>query len=245
MIRFIGVACVLACSSEPLDLLVDDPDADVSDALGSDARLACGGRPCACSNGVDDDGDGTIDGFDAECTSGFDDDEGSFSTGRADDNRDPFCQDCFFDGNSGTGDDGCRYPTSCLVGGEATPGDPCGSCTVSSACQSNCLGLTPNGCDCFGCCSIESATGSATVALGPRCTLATLDDPDACPPCIPSSECFNPCGRCELCPGRTIEDLPEDCSGSYECDDHARCETGDDCDVGEFCSLGCCLSEPI
>src|SRR5690606_26909529 len=75
----------------------------------------CGGT-CACSNGVDDDGDGKVDGFDEECTGAADDDEGTFATGISGDNVDPKWQDCFFDGNSGAGDDGCRYHTDCLTG---------------------------------------------------------------------------------------------------------------------------------
>ncbi|HTV23935.1 MAG TPA: hypothetical protein VMG12_34830, partial [Polyangiaceae bacterium] len=78
--------------------------------------LLCGSEPCACNNGIDDDGDGTVDGFDIECTGGIDNDEGSFATGIPGDNRDPKWQDCFFDGNSGHGDDRCRYPTACLTG---------------------------------------------------------------------------------------------------------------------------------
>src|SRR5690606_10852040 len=78
--------------------------------------VLCGSAPCACNNGIDDDGDGTIDGFDIECTGAIDDDEGSFATGIPGDNRDPKWQDCFFDGNSGHGDDRCQCPTECLTG---------------------------------------------------------------------------------------------------------------------------------
>ncbi len=70
--------------------------------------VLCGNAPCQCNNGVDDDGDGTVDGFDIECTGAIDDDEGSFATGIPGDNRDPKWQYCFFDGNSGHGDDRCR-----------------------------------------------------------------------------------------------------------------------------------------
>jgi hypothetical protein len=78
--------------------------------------LLCGDRACACADGMDNDGDGTADGFDTECTGPNDDDEGSFATGISGDNMDPKWQDCFFDGNSGGGDDGCRYATECLTG---------------------------------------------------------------------------------------------------------------------------------
>ena len=38
-----------------------------------------------------------------------------------------------------------------------------------------------------------------------------LDDETICSPCEQSTQCGNSCGRCELCLGRTLEDLPEDC----------------------------------
>src|SRR5262245_10911807 len=47
---------------------------------------ACGSAGCACSNGIDDDGDGLVDGFDPECTGPLDNDEGSFATGIPGDN---------------------------------------------------------------------------------------------------------------------------------------------------------------
>src|SRR3954469_15231541 len=68
-----------------------------------------------CANCVDDDGDGKIDGFDPECTGPADNDEASFKTGIPGDNIDAPSQDCFFDGNSGSGDDGCNEHTCCLL----------------------------------------------------------------------------------------------------------------------------------
>ena len=66
-----------------------------------------------------------------------------------------------------------------------------------------------NGCDCFGCCTFLSADGSEhSVLLEASCNEETLED---CTECIPSTACGNECGRCELCPGKTIEDLPDDC----------------------------------
>src|SRR5260221_3327524 len=69
-----------------------------------------------CSNCIDDDGDGFIDGFDPECTGPFDNDEATFATGIPGDNKDPINQDCFFDGNSGAGNDGCNQHVCCLLG---------------------------------------------------------------------------------------------------------------------------------
>jgi len=163
-----------------------------------------------CSNGVDDDGDGNSDGFDAECTGPFDNDEGTFATGIPGDNRDPKWQDCFFDGNSGAGDDGCRYSTGCLDG-SLEQDDP--KCTLAQSCIDFCARLTPNGCDCFGCCTLQLPDGSTVDALETSsCSLDKLDDEDACPRCTKSSQCGNTCGECELCPGKTLADLPAKCT---------------------------------
>src|SRR5262245_51657642 len=74
-----------------------------------------------CTDELDNDNDGLTDGFDPECTSAADNDEGSFATGIPGDNIDPKFQDCFFDGNSGAGNDGCRYHTCCLLDDPNTP----------------------------------------------------------------------------------------------------------------------------
>jgi len=87
-------------------------------------QIMCGSGVCACSDGVDGDSDGLVDMADPECVSAWDNDEASFATGIPGDNRDD-CQDCFFDGNSGSGDDGCRTPTSCVLTGT---NDRMGSC---------------------------------------------------------------------------------------------------------------------
>lgn len=164
----------------------------------------------ACNNGLDDDGDGLIDGLDPECTGPLDNDEGSFATGIPGDNRDPKWQDCFFDGNSGAGDDGCRYRTECLYG-DLPPDDP--NCTVTDQCVKFCAPLAQNGCDCFGCCTVQAADGSTVDILeAASCSLASLDDEKACPRCTKSTQCGNECGECELCPGKTVEDLPSSCN---------------------------------
>src|SRR3954464_11019356 len=90
-----------------------DPGLPASVSMTPTGTLLCGNHVCQCNNGIDDDGDGNVDGFDVECTGGIDDEEASFATGIPGDNRDPKWQDCFFDGNSGAGDDRCRYPTGC------------------------------------------------------------------------------------------------------------------------------------
>lgn len=170
--------------------------------------VLCGGASCACNDGIDNDGDGTTDGFDAECTGPFDSDEGSFATGIPGDNRDEKWQDCFFDGNSGAGDDGCRYSTDCLTGD--LPADAPG-CAVADACQDFCAPLAPPGCDCFGCCDVTVEGRLHTVRVATSCSTENIDDPALCPPCVKTTACANDCGECELCLGKTIDDLPEQC----------------------------------
>ncbi len=237
--------------------------------LAPDGALLCGNSPCQCSNGIDDDGDGTVDGFDVECTGGIDDDEGTFATGIPGDNRDPKWQDCFFDGNSGAGDDRCRYPTECLTG-ELGADDP--ECAVTQACRDNCQPRTPNGCDCFGCCAVQLPNGGEVhVTLSDSCSMEKIGDAEACPVCSPSDSCGNECAECELCPGKTAADLPASCTPpapdpepepepdpvdpvdpppapapeppapSPSCSGRSSCSDNSDCVTGEFCSLGCCL----
>ena len=175
-------------------------------------QVLCGDVPCACSNGQDDDGDGLVDGFDPECTGPYDDDESTFATGISGDNKDPVWQDCFFDGNSGSGDDKCRYHVDCLTGA-AGPDDS--RCQISDECRDNCQKFAPNGCDCFGCCTLFGEDGSSkSVIIGTECSVDKLDDPVACPVCVPTTECGNACGTCELCPGRGVDDLPDECFSS-------------------------------
>src|SRR5689334_3514927 len=45
-----------------------------------------------CSNCVDDDGDGRVDGDDPQCTGASDNDEATFATGDPGDNKDPVMQ---------------------------------------------------------------------------------------------------------------------------------------------------------
>lgn len=173
-------------------------------------QILCGSAPCACSDGLDNDGDGLVDGQDSECTGPFDDDESSFATGIPGDNRDPKWQDCFFDGNSGAGDDGCRYHTDCLTGvRDADDRD----CQLSDQCREFCQPLTPPGCDCFGCCEVSTEDGATVhIVLANTCSLAAIDDERACPRCMPSLDCANECGECEICLGKSLADLPESCA---------------------------------
>jgi hypothetical protein len=219
---------------------------------------------------MDDDGDGKIDAADLQCTGAADNDEASYGTGIPGDNQDPFWQDCFFDGNSGAGDDKCRYHTQCLTG-EKPLTDP--DCIVSQQCLDFCMPNTPNGCDCFGCCSVLlPGGGTKDVRLSPQCTPDAVNDPAKCVPCTKTTQCANDCARCELCIGKPT--LPPDCNpgtggtsgtggtggtsgtagtgGSGGCA-IPTCPTGRQacgvectaaCPAGTYCLTGCCVSPP-
>jgi hypothetical protein len=228
------------------------------DGTGDETAVATGGVPSggcgtdvlACSDGTDNDGDGLVDSDDPECTGACDDDEASFQTGIPGDNVD--CkQDCFFDGNSGQGDDGCVWSLRCdpenpgeASGCEFTDGANCDNMVIQTEqCIDFCSQLVPNGCDCFGCCTIETPDGDVNVYLGsgPDCSLSNLE---ACASCTPNEECGNPCepDGCEVCFG-TNE--PAEGCGEPECPEGQQpCvsdgEGGSDCPEGWYCLTGCC-----
>lgn len=216
----------------------------------AEGQVVCGDVACACDDGVDGDGDGLVDLQDPECTGPYDDDEATFATGIPGDNKDD-CQDCFFDGNSGHGDDDCQYATECLLGGNPMGSSGCHNCDVSDFCVDYCRPRTPNGCDCFGCCQVTKPDGTTeTVVLGANCS---LDDLSNCQTgCTLNETCENACGRCELCLGKTAEDLPADCFGepdpedpdapTHACDNgETPCNDTSDCPSNFYCQLGCCL----
>jgi hypothetical protein len=211
-----------------------------------------------CTDGQDNDGDGVTDGFDPECTGAADNDEGSFATDIPGDNIDPKFQDCFFDGNSGAGNDGCRYHSCCLLDDPNTPEiecpddisgqyDPADDCEVVQQCIDVCAPLTPAGCDCFGCCTICDDATCVDIyinpAVAPDCDQDTLGDADACPRCTKSTDCAGgDCSvveDCTVCPG---EELPEECNGEYECPGGATSCPDGTCADGLFCSNGCCIN---
>jgi hypothetical protein len=126
--------------------------------------------------------------------------------------------------------------------------------TQPSSCLDVCVPLTPNGCDCFGCCELPSGSGSfvwigATVGGVGRCDSQNLDDPTKCKPCTPVPSCFNDCKRCEICIGKPTR--PSDCDGSPpgqgQCPPGlAECggEQSVTCEAGRYCVSGCCVPAP-
>jgi hypothetical protein len=144
------------------------------------------GGDTQCSDGVDNDGDGDIDASDNECTGYLDDDESGFGTDIPGDNV-PCGEDCFFDGNSGSGNDGCEWDITCdpldpghwsknvigkcdYVPGSDTSVPECDPDYPQSAdCLNFCLTITPNGCDCFGCCQVTVGGDTKIIKLNFSC----------------------------------------------------------------------------
>ena len=219
-----------------------------------------------CSDCIDNDGDGKIDGDDVECTGALDNDEGSFSTGIPGDNIDAVKQDCFFDGNSGAGDDRCNIHVCCLLGAhnkaECPIGansynvndcpPPLGTTPLSPACIANCGHLTPPGCDCFGCCT-ECIPGTNPaqcydIAINPTtspgCNDTNIADPNVCKRCTKITTCGNTqCGgtTCVLCPGQDPSTLPTSCNGQQCPTGTTVCGANDSCPAATYCSNGCCI----
>lgn len=235
----------------PSDAEAGAPDAPIAESDANSLKAMCGNRLCQCSNGEDDDKDGRTDGFDAECTSPYDDDENSFANGD-DKPGSPNCADCYFKEKPGSGNDSCSdIAVTCLTLGNTSGGSGrCrASCTASAACSSSCLPRTPNGCDCFGCCLVQHAGQSLNVRLSESCTLGNLSNASACVPCTPlvAGGCYNACDECELCLGKTEADLPDKCKGdagslNYTCSVGRACASDGACGgPTEYCLQGCCV----
>lgn len=137
--------------------------------------------------------------------------------------------------------------------------------TQPQECLDKCEPLAPNGCDCFGCCELAPDTfvwlGSTEEGTNNgSCTLASVGSPtflEDCHPCTPVPGCFNDCGTCELCVGKTT--LPPECFPSGEggaggsggspqdCPDGIRAcglPGQDPCPSKTYCITGCCVPIP-
>jgi hypothetical protein len=228
--------------------------------------VSCGGMPRQCGNCLDDDGDGRIDASDPECLGPCDDSEGALFSG-IDVRVNGSCRaDCYFDLNSGSGDDGCNWSFRCdplsLAEDDYSPtglsmceySPSLATCQMdpsrATACESSCLPLTPNGCDCFGCCELPAGSGQF-IWLGSQnldqahCELSTSADPARCRRCTPVQDCKNDCKECELCVGKP--ELPASCGGAPSCSDGvASCDPRDPgaCGPLHYCITGCCVPMP-
>ena len=243
-------------------------------ATGACTVTPCRGKIYACGDCIDNDADGLIDSADPECLGPCDNTEDSYFSGLPGQNSAPCKQDCYFDQGSGAGNDTCYwsqkcdplsvapdYPPSgdakCAYDVKASVPGTSASCSdlaaqQSDACIQRCLPLTPNGCDCFGCCELPAQSGnfvwigSTSGGLG-SCDPAHLSDPASCHPCTPVLSCFNDCNPCEVCAGRPTP--ASDCAPA----DESRCPAGVSpcgtdvalaCAAPDYCIGGCCVTAP-
>lgn len=224
--------------------------------------VSCRGTIYACGNCKDDDEDGLFDASDPDCLGPCDDSEDSF--GRDAPSTASCRLDCYFDRNRGGGDDSCLWNHACDELSVAPDFPPSGSrscafdakLTVSGfsceqlleeqpeVCTESCLPITPNGCDCFGCCELPAGSG-VTVFLGSqesqtRCSSANLD---ACQPCTQVPSCMNACDACEVCVGKPHPEAG--CQGAAPCPGGApACGSALDCGANAYCITGCCVDIP-
>jgi hypothetical protein len=263
-------------------------------AAGGCVETTCQGHLYLCGDCLDNDGDNLIDSADPDCLGPCDNTEDSYYGGIPGQNNAPCKMDCYFDQDTGPGNDKCYWSHGCdplSVAPDYPPsGDPgcaydegfnipgsgmsCDEAYVeqSDLCETYCGPLTPNGCDCFGCCELPADSdkyvylGSTDESGVGTCDLDNVDDPSKCHPCTPVEACWNDCGRCELCLGKTT--VPDDCfpgtggsggsgsggsagsggnggTGDQQCDEGVQpcgLPGQDDCPAGEYCITGCCRS---
>lgn len=167
------------------------------------------------------------------------------------------CEDNDGDGLVDSADPDCFSPCSNSELNLAGRKQPCtnDSCFFAADCgignDQNCLELTPNGCDCRGCCEFEGSNvllGSMDDTGTFTCDSTSLADPSRCLPCEPDPQCINPCEACEVCFAR--ETSLEGCETVGTCvlpicpNDLQPCapECGVGCDPGFACITGCCVN---
>jgi hypothetical protein len=241
----------------------------------------CAGKKLQCGDCVDNDGDGKVDWMDRECLGPCDNTEGAGLDSDVGGTTGTSCGvDCYFDYGNGPGNDQCYWDHRCdplvpekspqcgtfvpsMVGGKACPDEQLDTCA------NFCLPYTPNGCDCFGCCTFPELKdkgpdgGVGYVWIGnmnadnvSTCTFDDVLDPVKCPPCTPVGNCLNDCAPCELCLGK--ETLPPECyppadagvpEGGTDGGVPGQCAEGvqpcglegqEPCSGGYYCISGCC-----
>lgn len=215
----------------------------------------CLGKIYQCGDCDDNDDDGLTDALDPDCLGPCDNTEDSYYGGLPGQGGDACRLDCYFDHDSGSGNDGCDWNRSCdsdvtcSRGPTATPTE-CTAWTQAqpSTCLDTCLPLTPNGCDCFGCCELPARSGHFVfVGLttdNTTCDENHLDDPNVCPSCRPVPSCYNACEACETCVGERGPD--PNCANNAPACPFGRepCASEAKCAAGAYCITGCCVDVP-
>lgn len=240
--------------------------------------VTVGGNTPLCGDCIDNDNDGLFDSEDPYCLGPYDNKESdeNLGTGVGGETGENCKADCYFDWGNGSGNDTCTWNHGCDVlaylpldpeDPEGRHSGPMANCSYTTSqyenfcrpledysqtdlCLDVCEPLTPNGCDCFGCCDVAGVEGHVFLGtedgdLGGNCT---LDTPWFCASCTPQLSCYNELGECELGIGMTLEDLYK---AQPHCEEEDRCpdegvqpcgEEGDDvCPDNSYCITGCCV----
>jgi len=275
-----GITCTADACDVGLDACVNVGNnglcacGEICGANGCDATCniaECQGKVYACGDCIDNDNDCGVDSLgDDQCFGPCDNTEDSLYGGIPGQNNSPCKADCYFDQDTGAGNDDCYWSHKCdpfsVAPNYPPEDDKCEynpnanipgtseSCDDLQAAQSQtcldyCGPLTPNGCDCFGCCEIPGAP--TTVYMGSEdgsgngsCTLGDIDDPLLCKPCTQVVSCTNTCENCEICIGKP--DLPPECNQQTCPQGQQLCgQPGQNpCSFGFFCNTGCCVAVP-
>jgi len=154
-----------------------------------------------CDDTIDNNGNGFVDLDDPYCRAAQDNDESSFGSGvPGDDLNAPSSLDCWFDFNTGSGDDDCDRHACCDIDGEC-PADlepesyDSGACAQTATCVETCAPLTHADRDCYCCCDVcvPGTTTCRTVyvnpVVSPECSLESLTDTASCRPCVRDTAC--------------------------------------------------------
>ncbi len=245
-----------------------------SDGVFSDSEgiVYCQSHVYQCADCLDNDSDDLVDAADPDCLGPCHNSETGFNMNIPGGNNAACKLDCYYDQDGGSGNDTCEWDHRCDVldplevaecsyDDDTETAEGCPSCDCedwfnaqATTCLGFCLPLTPNGCDCFGCCQLNG-TEEWRFLGSPGCN---KDDIGSCSPCTPVPGCLNGCGRCEICLGKT--ELPEDCSSTWDTDsdttnddtdtENLRCAVGIQpcgldgdlpCQQGQYCITGCCI----
>ena len=200
------------------------PTADADGCTNECAQAACDGTVWECGDCVDNDGDCFVDDEDPDCFGVCDNNESGFSGEIPGQNAAPCKMDCYFDDDSGSGNDDCNWshscdpenpqPDNCSCDAPLPPNNLCdanipgynGSCddafnVQSQQCLDVCGPVVPNGCDCFGCCEVELDDGSTRFIY-----LGTEEDLPSCAAVPPGTPCDNVNGAVGSCEAAYVDD---------------------------------------
>jgi hypothetical protein len=182
-----GVDCTDDYCDESADSCVNDPNntlcpgcgetCDPIEGCGNHCVVAeCAGMIWQCGNCLDDDADCSIDSGDIDCYGACDNNESGWKGEIPGQNEAPCKMECYWDDDSGAGNDDCYWSHKCdpLEPKPKCDYDPnanipgsgmdCATAqtTQSDTCETICAPLTPNGCDCFGCCQVRVEAAPCT-----------------------------------------------------------------------------------